>query len=271
MLFANKIIFVEGLAEQLLLPCFAAYKNIDDNITQEDELINQHISIVSVDSRTFNHFLRLYSYNEKNPYAIKKKVVCITDADPSIGKNACFPFELNGDENHNPIASHVVNLKTDFEANYDNIFVYHPESSKGKTLEYELARYNSNSKLLFTDSFPDEKSPHTIENFNLLQKELVKNPNDYSKVAEKYESFQYLNQKQKDTIKYLIEKIENSKFSANEKPIALFSALFYNVVKKLKGENALLLENNLRKDLEKDRPEFKIPDYLEIALNKILE
>lgn len=106
MLFADKVIFVEGLAEQLLLPCFAAYNyhNEKEEITYEDELINQHVCTVSVDSRTFKHFLKLYSFSKDNPNAIQKRIVCITDADPEIKGSdnkwrGCFPFQLKDNEN----------------------------------------------------------------------------------------------------------------------------------------------------------------------------
>ncbi|MCD4742465.1 MAG: AAA family ATPase, partial [Desulfobacteraceae bacterium] len=82
MLFADRLIFVEGLAEQLLLPCFAEYLGIENDLT------DKHTSIISVDSRTFKHFLKMFAYHtDNNPYAINKKVVCITDADPTIKKN----------------------------------------------------------------------------------------------------------------------------------------------------------------------------------------
>lgn len=272
MLFADKVILVEGLAEQLLLPCFAAYNCIDKDITQEDELINQHVCTVSVDSRTFNHFLKLYSFSQTdNPFAINKKVVCITDADPTIGNIACFPFELNGDEKSKPLATHVKTLKDNFEAKFSNIFVFHPLAGKGKTLEHELIRYNPNSGLIFSDSFPTQNSPHTIDNFKELQKELMKKPDDYNKIADKYESFKYLNKSQKEKLKSFKASLNVCGFTNEEKSISLISALYYNAVKNLKGENALLLEQNLRKDLEQETPEFKVPKYINDSINEILK
>jgi predicted ATP-dependent endonuclease of OLD family len=85
MLFAERIIFVEGIAEQLLIPCFAEYLGL------EDALVSEHTCIISVDSRTFKHFLKIFSYDsDTNSYAINKKVVCITDADPTLE----FNFEV---------------------------------------------------------------------------------------------------------------------------------------------------------------------------------
>ena len=124
MLLADKVIFVEGLAEQILLPVFAAYQKDSNNITNEEKLINEHISTVSVDGRIFEHFLPIFSYQDETatPFAINKKVVCITDADPAIkkGGHRCFPFELKSYENSQPLASHVETLKEEFESKFIN-------------------------------------------------------------------------------------------------------------------------------------------------------
>ena len=72
MLFAEKIIFVEGLAEQLLLNIFAEYlgKSLEKN----------HVAVINVGGRYFEHFLHLFDSNNKG--AIDRKVSCITDLDP---------------------------------------------------------------------------------------------------------------------------------------------------------------------------------------------
>lgn len=70
--FASRLIFVEGIAEELLLPVFARYLN--KNLTDE------HVLVVNMGGRYFNHFLKLFDTN--NPYAINKKILCLTDIDP---------------------------------------------------------------------------------------------------------------------------------------------------------------------------------------------
>jgi len=270
MLFADKVILVEGLAEQLLLPCFAAYKKFDDEngITQEEELTNQHVCIVSVDSRTFNHFLKLYSYSKDNPFAINKKVVCITDADPTINGKSCFPFQLNGQGS--ALASHLITLKTKFERKFNNVNVYHPVEGKGKTLEYELAVCNPKSELILTSSFPSQNSANTIANFKLLQTVLTRTPDDYNKIAETYRGFELTDKQAERLCKYCLC-LETKDIENNDKSIALISALYYNVVSDIKGEHAMMLEANLREDLAKETPEFKVPDYITDAITKILE
>ena len=68
MLFADRVILVEGIAEKLLLPLFmnrCGYSYEDG-----------HISIVEIGGKHFEHFIELFNEN-----AVKKKVLCITDKD----------------------------------------------------------------------------------------------------------------------------------------------------------------------------------------------
>ncbi len=68
MLFADRVILVEGIAERLLLPYFME----KCGYPYEDE----HVSIVEIGGKHFEHFVELFNGN-----ALKKKVLCITDRD----------------------------------------------------------------------------------------------------------------------------------------------------------------------------------------------
>jgi predicted ATP-dependent endonuclease of OLD family len=68
MLFADKVILVEGIAEKLLMPLFMDACDC----SYEDE----HISIVEIGGKHFEHFVELFNGN-----AVKKDVLCITDKD----------------------------------------------------------------------------------------------------------------------------------------------------------------------------------------------
>lgn len=68
MLFADKVILVEGIAEKLLIPLFME----KCGCAYEDE----NISIVEIGGKHFEHFVELFNGN-----AVKKKVLCITDRD----------------------------------------------------------------------------------------------------------------------------------------------------------------------------------------------
>lgn len=68
MLFADKVILVEGIAEKLLMPLFMEICDC----AYEDE----HISIVEIGGKHFNYFVELFNGNTVN-----KKILCITDND----------------------------------------------------------------------------------------------------------------------------------------------------------------------------------------------
>lgn len=68
MLFSDKVILVEGIAEKLLVPLFMEICGC----AYEDE----HISIVEIGGKHFKYFVELFNRN-----AVKKKVLCITDKD----------------------------------------------------------------------------------------------------------------------------------------------------------------------------------------------
>src|SRR5699024_6495216 len=68
MLFADKIMFVEGVTEQMIIPAFA--RKLDYPL--EDHFI----SIINLGGRYFSHFLKLFNSDNKN--AIRKKVAFIT-------------------------------------------------------------------------------------------------------------------------------------------------------------------------------------------------
>lgn len=268
MLFANRLIFVEGLAEQLLIPCFAEYLGL------EDELIDSHTSIISVDSRTFKHFLKIFSYNpDTNPYSINKKVVCITDADPTIKKSnkwiSAFPFKLDNSADSNPLSSHVVELIEDFENKFPNIKIFHPPSGFGKTLEYEIGKENPTSELLITESFPSQNSAHTPQNYRDIISKYV---NDLNDIIQEYKNKLGIDDISENKI--LVE-ISNCDWdSEDDKKKALIAAIYYKIVSTTKGENAFYFEQKLRANFKKEgdaKLQFNIPDYIKRALTTIVE
>src|SRR5690625_5156137 len=115
MLFAEKIIFVEGITEQLLVPVFAEYmgKSLEKN----------HVAVINVGGKYFDHFLKLF--NPSNEYSIKRKVSFITDIDPvkkeKDGNNwsACYPYQMNLDKDkfdykHNLVYSDYFDEDNDY-------------------------------------------------------------------------------------------------------------------------------------------------------------
>ena len=269
MLFANKVIFVEGIAEQILLPCFAEYLGL------EHDLESEHVAIVSVDSRTFKHFLKLFDYKEgANPYAINKKIVCITDADPTKKIDnrwkAAFPYELDSSdtENFKALSKHVKDLKSDFETKNNNIYIFYPEEGKGKTLEYELCRENPKSELLITELFPKNNSAHTIENYKSV----------ISKYDESFENLlgHYLSLLGSDNTDNNpdLKALSSCSWGENDKKSALMATIYYKTVSKAKGAHAFYLEKNLRDNFAKnseEREDFSVPTYIKNAIEEILK
>lgn len=265
MLFAERIIFVEGIAEQLLLPCFAEYLGL------EEKLVSEHTCIISVDSRTFKHFLKIFSYEpETNPYAINKKVVCITDADPVIKNNnrwvSTYPFILDSYEENKPLSSHVEILINDFEDQFDNIFICHPKKGFGKTLEYEIARANPTSELLITASFPSQNSAHTEENFKAVQSMFDESADD---MVEEYRTKLGIDELSENEI---LNGINQSTWEEIDKRKGLIAAIYTKIISNSKGEHAFHFEKKLRENYQKNenKEEFTIPDYIKDAIEKVV-
>lgn len=264
MLFANRLIFVEGISEQLLLPCFAAY------LDKEEQLLNEHVCIVNVDSRTFKHFLKIFEYHpDKKPFAINKKVVCITDADPvkkekePEGSNRrywkkCYPFELDQDPanfEYQSLSTHAKNLK-ERSKHYDNIAVYTSPDGKGKTLEYELAVANPSCRLLITDCFPSKG-----KNREALFKQIMKAYDEDKTLDELIALCNH------DDI---TKSINSSAWEEFEKKKALIASVYHSTIENIKGEHAFYLEKQLRDNLNKVEKEiFNVPKYIKNSIDYI--
>jgi len=131
MLFAQKIIFVEGLAEELLLPTLAHYcgKNLEDF----------HIAIIPVGGRFFDNFL--YLFDRSNPFAISKKVACLKDRDPERKKKtgrayaSCYPFEFESDLENYDYKDHATSKIAQYAAN-PNVRFFGQNHQEGRTFEY---------------------------------------------------------------------------------------------------------------------------------------
>jgi len=123
MLFADKVILVEGLAEKLLLPVFME----KCGCSYED----CHVSIVEIGGKHFEHFIELFNGN-----AIKKKVLCITDRDFKwIKEEDSVRMLANFEEYRTSETSHITALKEKFPI--DNLCIV-TQTAGGKTFEDEL-------------------------------------------------------------------------------------------------------------------------------------
>jgi len=99
MLFSKGVIFVEGIAELLLVPVFADYKG--------KSLEDKYVTVIASGGLTFKHFLPLFGAVTKadlQQYSLKRKVACIIDRDPARKEKiqnakfkTCWPFLLGID------------------------------------------------------------------------------------------------------------------------------------------------------------------------------
>jgi hypothetical protein len=248
MFFANRLIFVEGIAEELLLPVFARYLN--KNLTDE------HVLVVNMGGRYFNHFLKLF--DTKNPYTINKKIVCLTDIDPCRKKKGddrnyevCYPYEYNIDTDNYDYKHHD-DTEVDQYVVHPNIRFYRQDVTYGKTLEYDLMRENPNCELLLTDSVSNR------DEIKAMMTEL-----DVNKMMGKMR-----NSEANTRIK---SSIDQSGWEDEEKRKALLASRYLNSVSK--GSNALELNVTLMDNLEKpeaERKEFHVPQYIIDALKWLL-
>lgn len=255
MLFADRIVLVEGISEQILLPCFAYL------LGKEEELISKHITIINIGGKTFNHFLKMFVNNEEHQFGLDKKVVCITDADPSKKINSkwhgVYPYELDETKDSKELSSSVANLQIEFNEKFDNIFVCYPEAGKGKTLEYEIFRSNSKSILNFLDESLFNTGVYSYKNIrsliDLYEKELDEMLSfcDLFKINEKLQSLQNCNWKE------------------NEKKDALIATILFETLRSNKGELAFNLAYNLRNN-ENAKDLFIVPNYIKMAIEKVL-
>lgn len=262
MLFAEKIILVEGLAEQILMSVFAEYLNTS--------IEDCHIAVINVGGRYFDHFLNLF--NGTNPYSIKRKVACITDRDPERKQlstkdsnkkksfQKCYPFEMNIDE-----------TKYDYKKNEythisGNIQFFLQDQIYGKTLEYDLIRFNPNFKDLVTDSAANRD-------------EIVKLMDQYANGESLEMMLNTLkNSDENNRIKQALRD-ERLTWEDDEKKKALVAARYLNSVGK--GVNALELAYKLEKNLMRKRiteekessgyVEFIVPDYIKAAIDWMCE
>ena len=246
MLFARKVILVEGVAEALLMSTLARY----DGKSLED----QHVAVVNINGRYFDHFVKLFN-TEASPNAIPKMVVCITDRDPVRKKReanskfvACYPFDLHKDNEHYEYAVNAEDEEREFET-HPSIRFFSQDRHKGKTFEYELALCNPDLELLVTESMSNKDEIREMMRMNYGQaKERIKKTQKWNDVK---------------------TALDNTDWGNDEKKNHLIAARYLSSVGK--GENALELclaleENHELENGDEHKKIFNVPPYIHEAL-----
>ncbi|MCP3032585.1 AAA family ATPase [Halobacillus sp. A1] len=156
--FAQNVILVEGLAEQLLIPEFA--------IGLGEDLIDTHTSVINIGGRYFDHFLKLFDTN-RSDYALKKRVACITDLDP-VRKNikeengtwkSCLPLFLENDTkkySYRAFSNKILHNKETIESENNQIRIFSQEKCESSTFEYDVILQNITNRNLIIDSMSNK-------------------------------------------------------------------------------------------------------------------
>lgn len=239
--FANKLIFVEGVAEEMLLSVFAKYEGYD--------LAKEHVLVVNMGGRYFNHFLKMF--DSTNFWGINKKVACITDIDPCCDGCSCYPYEYGVDANKT--YTHHADEELKKYAAHPNIRYFRQDEKFGKTLEYDIMRANPNCEMLILGDMKNEKELKDIMSKSTLAEKL-------SVLRKSVEN---------DRIK---ASLAVSNWTEQEKSDALVSSRYLNSIGK--GDNALalsvVLEENFKKDVH-ERVPFTVPQYIKDAFKWLFQ
>ncbi|MBP7097501.1 MAG: AAA family ATPase [Prevotella sp.] len=243
MFFANKLIFVEGLAEELLMKVFAKYLGYD--------LTKEHVLVVNMGGRYFHHFLKMFDSNKD--YSINKKLACLTDIDPTCDSEACYPFEFNMDLNK--VYRHHADQEMVTYASHPNIHYFRQGETYGKTLEYDLILSNPHCHRLITDSVSNKEELKFLMGSSNLQ-----------------EMFGKLRSSQEN--ERIKQSLTSCQWSEEEKEKALIASRYLSSISK--GCNALelnlILEDNLMlPNGDKNKFDFNVPTYIDSALKWLFQ
>jgi SMC domain protein len=252
MLFADKVIFVEGTAEQILLNVLAKYAN--------KSLVDNHVCIVNVGGRYFQHFLKMFD-TVNSPFAMNKRVLCLTDIDPMRrikGQGpftSCYPFEIGNDEKYEFTQNPFVSTDNEF-SQIPNILISSQDPIEGKTFEYDLLLHNPQCKMLITD---DMANHDTL--IKLMESKTYEEASAIFRTASAWRE-------------RVLNALDKSEFPEDKRIVALIASLYLKSIEK--GEYALelsnILEDNLEnRDIGKPHNDFVVPHYIEEGLKWLLK
>ena len=250
MLFADKVILVEGIAEKLLMPMFME----SCGCAYEDE----HVSVVEIGGKHFEHFVELFNGN-----AVKKKVLCITDKD----------FEWIGDDDDDdklkPLesykieeASHIKNLKEHF--NIENFRIY-TQSLGGKTFEDELFLANIDkpevARIIFKKAICDGLEKF-FDNYDFNISGWMENEEKIDgrsrKVVDKY-------------LKAFKFRMDMNPANTSFYEKLVFAELFLHYAKNKKGDIALSLLTDENLFNEDETTKIIVPQYVQEGLKWLMQ
>ena len=251
MLFSDKVILVEGIAEKLLMPLFMEICGH----SYEDE----HISIVEIGGKHFQHFVELFNGN-----AVKKKVLCITDKDFKWIDTAQGSGLQSKEKYDSYKPEHIATLEKRFPI--ENFRIY-TQSIGGRTFEDEFFLTNLNNAsvagLLFKKAVSD-----TVGDF-------------YEQYGFDLDAWDMhsdeIGNRSKETVKRYLDAYKSRKdHSTSPKRVSyykdlIFAEIFLHYAKKKKGDIALEVLTD-DKFLNSDgSPRIIVPKYIQEGLKWLLK
>jgi len=255
MLFAKGIILVEGIAEQLLIPCLAESIGVP--------LEDKHVAVIAVGGSTFKHFVPIFGATDSGEVrqcTLDRPVSCLLDADPMMKKKdarqreKCWPFQIPLEGTRADCAFSTLPDKTQYfprsgvARNLEvaccdcaNIKVY----SGGKTLEYDLAIANPCSHILINAVMSGHKNELAA---------YVRNPTAAH-----------------DRLSSLLDDETNACLAGLGDPVlkkhTTFATYYVKCVEACKGEHAFDLSCALRRNLTtNDKIPFETPPHIKDAI-----
>lgn len=261
MLFAQKVIFVEGLAEQVLLPTLARYCG--------ESLEKSHIAIVPVGGRFFQNFL--YLFDGTNEFTIPKQIACLKDRDPERKKktggsfHSCYTFQMGQDEEYD-YKCHI-SEKIEMYQEHPNIKFFGQNHKNGKTFEFELMLSNLQSDVLLTDSITNKDELNDLISY-------------YNDNRSKVDMLDRLyNSPSNENFKTALTEFEDEGWTEDDLKKCIIAYRYLASVGK--GENAIELATNLEDNLllSPDEPNeqgnirvvFNVPNYINEAITWICQ
>lgn len=249
MLFSDKVILVEGIAEKLLVPLFMEICGCP----YEDE----HISIVEIGGKHFKYFVELFNGN-----AVKKKVLCITDKD--------FKWiDFDGDGNlrsyseyENDAPTHITDLKREFPIENFHICT---QSMGGRTFEDEFFLENMANENIATTVFKKAIS-NTISVFF----------DKYSFNLAAWEAhIDEIDGRSRKTVKKFLDAYKSradvSPGRASDYEKLIFAELFLHYAKDKKGDVALEILTDKTLMNEDSLSKLIVPRYIQEGLTWLLK
>lgn len=247
MLFADKVILVEGIAEKLLMPLFMDVCGCP----YEDE----HISIVEIGGKHFEHFVELFNGN-----AVNKKVLCITDRDFKWIDNdkKLKSLEIYRKEK----ISHIEKLKERF--NIENFRIC-TQTLGGKTFEDELFLANMDNFESAKNFFKKAICDSLEEFFDIygfdIEAWISNEDKIYGRSRKVISEYLKAFSERTDTAP------ENTKFYEK----LIFAELFLHYAKNKKGDVALSLLTDKNLYNEDETTKIIVPDYIQEGLKWLMQ